>query len=57
MGGEAQGSVKARYSIIVDYQGRDAGMRGWVGEHPNRSRGKGDGIGGLQRRNQERDII
>jgi hypothetical protein len=28
---------------------------GWLGEHPHRSRVSGDGIGGLQRGNQERE--
>jgi hypothetical protein len=30
------------------------GVGGWVGEHPHRSRGREDGIGGLQKGNQER---
>jgi len=31
--------------------GEAAGWREWVGEHPHRSRGRGDGIGGFQRGN------
>jgi hypothetical protein len=31
-----------------------AGGVGWVGEHPHRSRGSGDGIGGFWRGNQEK---
>jgi hypothetical protein len=27
---------------------------GWVGEHPHRGRGRGDGIGGFQRGDLER---
>ena len=33
------------------------GGSGWVGEHPHRTKGREEGIGGLQRRNQERDNI
>ena len=29
--------------------GREAGVGGWVREHPHRSRGTGDGIGDFQR--------
>jgi hypothetical protein len=31
------------------------GVGGWVVEHHHRSRVRGDGIGGLQRGNQERE--
>ena len=47
MGGEALGTLKC--------QGSEVGVDGWVGEHPHTSRrGRGNGIGGFQRGNQER---
>ena len=33
--------------------GGEAGVSGWEGEHPNRSKGEGDDIGYLQRGNLE----
>jgi hypothetical protein len=49
MGGEALDLVKARRPSIGECQDREAGVGGLV------SRGKGDGIGGFQRENQERE--
>jgi hypothetical protein len=51
MGGEALGPVKDRCPSVEECQDGEVG--GW-GEHPHRSRGKGDGIRGLRRGNQER---
>ena len=48
MGGEALGPVKVLCSSVGDFQGQEAGVGGLV------SRGKGEGIGGFQRGNQER---
>ena len=47
MGGEALGPVKAQCPSVGECQDREVGMGGLV------SRGKGDGIGGFRRRNQE----
>ena len=57
MGGEAFGPVKARCRSVVECQGGEAGVGRWVGEHPHRSRGKGNGIGVLKRGNQKGDNI
>jgi hypothetical protein len=46
--------VKARFPSVGEYQGRKVGVGGWVREHPHRNRGRGYGIGGLQRGNQEK---
>jgi hypothetical protein len=48
MGGEAFGPVKALCPSVGECQGQEAGVGGLV------SRGSGTGIGGFQRRNQER---
>ena len=45
MGGEALGPVKARFPR--EFEGREAGVGGWVWEHPHRSREMGDGVGGF----------
>jgi hypothetical protein len=45
MGGKAIGPVKARCSSVGEYQGREAIVCRWVGEHPHRSRGSGNRIG------------
>ena len=34
--------------------GRWEGVGGWLGEHPNRSRGRGEGVGSLWTGKQER---
>ena len=47
MGGEALGPVKAQCLSIGEFQGREAEVGSWVGEHPFRSRGRTDGIGGF----------
>jgi hypothetical protein len=54
MGREALGLVKAQCRSVGECQYRKGGENGWVEEHPHRSRGKEDGIGGLHRGNQER---
>jgi hypothetical protein len=45
MGGKALGPVKARCPSVGECQGKEAGVDGWVGEYPNRSRGRVDRIG------------
>jgi hypothetical protein len=47
MGGEAFGPVKARCSSVGEGQGGEAGVSGWVWEHPHRSRGSVDRIRGF----------
>jgi hypothetical protein len=37
-----------------EIEGGEVGVGGWVEEHPHRSRGREDGIGGFQGRNQKR---
>jgi hypothetical protein len=54
MGGEVLDPVKAQYPSIGECQDKEAGVGKWVGEHSHRSWGRGDGIGGFQRGNQER---
>jgi hypothetical protein len=53
MGGEALGPVKAQWPSVGECQGWEAGIGGWVGEHPHRSRRKADGIEGFLERNWE----
>jgi hypothetical protein len=48
MGGEALGPVKARCPSVVECQDREVGVGGLV------IRGRGNGIGGFQRGNEER---
>ena len=57
MGEAALGLVKVQCPSVGECQGRKVGAGRWVGEHPHRSRGREDGIGGFWRRNQERDNI
>jgi hypothetical protein len=47
MGEEALGPVKARCPSVGEFEGGKVGVGGWVGTHPQRSRGRGDGIGGF----------
>ena len=54
MGGEALGPVKDGCPSVGEFQDRKAGIGGWKGEHPQRSRWKGDGMEGFWRENQER---
>ena len=54
VGGEALGPVKARYPSVGQCQGGEVGVGEWVGEHPHRSRGREDGIGGFWTVIQER---
>jgi hypothetical protein len=49
MGDEALGPVKAQCSSIGECQGREAGVGRWVGEHPHRSKRRGDRIVGRGR--------
>jgi hypothetical protein len=53
---EAFGPVKApQMPQCRGIEGREVGVGGWVEEHPHRSRGREDGIGGLwEGRNWER---
>ena len=44
---EVLGTVKVQYPSVGECQGREAGVGGWVEEHPHRGRGSGDGLGGL----------
>jgi hypothetical protein len=44
MGEEALGPVKAQYPSVVECQGREAGVGGWEGIHPHKSRRRGDRI-------------
>jgi hypothetical protein len=46
MGGEALGPVKARCPSVGEWQDWKAGVGGWMEEHPHRSRGREDGLGG-----------
>jgi hypothetical protein len=47
MGGEALGPWKARRPSVVECQVREVGVDGWyLGEHPQRSRGTGEGLRG-----------
>jgi hypothetical protein len=48
MGGEVLGPVKAQCPIVGECQDREAGVDGLL------NRWRGDGIGGFQRRNEER---
>ena len=41
MGGEALGPEKAQCPSVEECQDREAGVAGLVGEHPQRSRGRG----------------
>ena len=41
MGGEVLGPVEAQCPSVGKCQGREAGVDGWVGEHPHRNRGRG----------------
>ena len=47
IGGEVLGPVKAPCTSVGEYQEWDAGVGGWVREHPHISRGSGDEIGGF----------
>ena len=46
MGGKALGPVKAQCPNVGECQGGKAGVGKWVGEHPHRSRGSEDQMGG-----------
>ena len=57
MGGEALGPVKAQCPSVGECQGMEAGMGGWVTEHPHRSRGRDNEIGGFRRETGKGDNI
>jgi hypothetical protein len=48
------GPVKAGYPNAGECQGREVEVSWWVREHPHRSRGSRDRIGGFWRGNLER---
>jgi hypothetical protein len=54
MGREAIGLVKDQFPRVGEFEGSEVGVGGGVREHPHRSRGRGDRIGDVQRRKQER---
>jgi hypothetical protein len=41
---------EAQCPSIGKYQGREAGVGGWVGEHPYRGKGREDGVMGFRGR-------
>ena len=45
MGGEGIGLSKTQCPSVGEFEGREAGVGGCMGEHPHRSRGRGEGIG------------
>ena len=53
---EILGPRKARCPNVGKCQGGKAEMDGWLGEHPHRSRGRQNGIGGFWRRGPGKDI-
>jgi hypothetical protein len=53
---EALSPVKAQCPSVEECQDKEAGVGGWVGEHPNRGRGREYVIEGFQRGNQVRRI-
>jgi hypothetical protein len=44
MGEEALGSVKVQFPSVGEYESGEAGMDGWLAEHPQRIRGRWNGI-------------
>jgi hypothetical protein len=55
MGKEAFGPMMAQCPSVGEGHGREGVVGGYVGEHPHRSRGRGDGIVGFWGKgNQER---
>jgi hypothetical protein len=47
MGGETLGPMMAQCPSVGKCQGGEAGVGGWVGEHPHGSRGEGVQDGGF----------
>ena len=45
MGRETLDPVKALWPSVGEWQAREVGVGGCLGEHPHRSRGRGDEIG------------
>jgi hypothetical protein len=54
IGREALGPMKTQCLSVGEFQGGEVGVGGWVGEHPQRSRGRRDGIGCFWKGNWER---
>jgi hypothetical protein len=50
MGGEVLGPMKARWMPQCRGIKDEVGVGGWVEEHPHRSRGRENGIGGFWKR-------
>ena len=46
MGGKVLGPVKSQCPSVGEFEAREVGVGGWVGEHPHRSRGRGNEIRG-----------
>ena len=57
MGREALDPVKAQCPSVGECWGREAGVVGWLVEHPHRSRGRADGIGGYRGKFRKGDNI
>jgi hypothetical protein len=53
LGGATLVSGKPQCLSVGEYQGREAGMGVWVGEHPHIFRGREDGIGVFWRGNRK----
>lgn len=53
MGREALGPGKAQCPSVGECQGGEVGVSGWLGKHPHRIMGRGNGIGGLWKGNQD----
>jgi hypothetical protein len=53
MGVEALGPMKAGCASAGECQVLEAGVDGWMGEHPHRSKGRDHRIRGFRKGNQE----
>ena len=49
--------MKAKCPSVGECQGSEVGVGGWVREHPHRSRGRKDGMGGCRGGTGEGDNI
>ena len=56
MGEKAIGPVKARCPSVWECQGQEVGVGKWVEEHPQRSRGRRNRVGGLAEEKMGREI-
>jgi hypothetical protein len=54
MGGKTLDPMKAQCPSVGEWEGREVGIGGWVGENPHRSSGRGNGIGDIQKGNGKR---